>query len=217
MSDLNQANILLSASFPSGERGDRFKPYDPSGISDAVSAFARAVLSNNGRLTFGGHPTITPLVLMIAREIQIKDSVTVFHSAWFQDMQIPEVEEIRDEQLGYVEWTPSATNQEESLQIMRNAMIQRRRYASALFIGGMEGIVEEYEMVKGISPETPCVPVAGPGGAATNLPTNDCERLELGAFQNSRSYPYMALQFVDAISRSTSAMGRAGVIVPPSF
>lgn len=100
MANLDQAAIFLSASFPSGERGKRFMPYDASGIANAVSAFARAILCSKGRLLFGGHPTITPLVLMIARELRVKRSVVVFQSEWFRDQQLPENDEMETEELG---------------------------------------------------------------------------------------------------------------------
>ena len=88
MADLHGETVFLSASFPSGKRGERFMPYDPSGIADAVSAFSRAILGSNGTLAFGGHPTITPLVLMISRELRVKRSVIVFQSSWFEKMRI---------------------------------------------------------------------------------------------------------------------------------
>lgn len=204
MYDLRQAEVLLSASFPSGERGELFKPCDPSGIADAISAFARAILSNNGRLTLWGHPTTTPLVLMISRELRIKDSITVFQSAWFKETEMPEIDDMRNEQLGCVEWTPGEENLEKALQTMREAMICRWQYASALFFGGMEGIKTEYEMVKALSPETPCVPIAGPGGAAACLPLDDCARVGLSSLESSRGYPFMALQFVEALATKAS-------------
>ena len=200
MANLHRAPVFLSASFPSGERGERFTPYDPSGIADAVSAFSRAILASNGTLAFGGHPTITPLVLMISRELQVKDSVTVFQSDWFKELRLPEVDEIENEELGFVEWTPRVDDRQEALQIMREAMIRSKQYVGALFVGGMEGIGEEYAMVKELLPQTPCVPVAGPGGAAAKLPMGDCEALGLAAFERSRAYPYMALRFVEALA-----------------
>ena len=201
MINLARANVFLSASFPSGERGKRFKPYDPSGIADAVSAFSRAILDSNGTLAFGGHPTITPLVLMISRELRVKGSVIVFQSRWFEDLRLPEVDEIEKEKLGFVKWTRKVDDRDASLRIMREEMIESMRFAGALFIGGMEGIGAEYDMVKDRCPETPCVPVAGPGGAAAKLPTWDCEELGLVAFERSRAYPLMALRFVRALAR----------------
>ena len=175
-------------------------PYDPSGIADAVAAFSRAILRNNGTLAFGSHPTITPLVLMIARELCVKDSVDVFQSAWFKEQRHPEVDGIENEKLGCVHWTPDADDQDEALQTMRQEMIKHTRYAGALFIGGMDGIGDEYRMVKKIWPETPCIPVAGPGGAAAHLPMKDCEALGLASFNRSKAYPYMGIRFVEALS-----------------
>ena len=199
MANLNRATVFLSASFPSGERGERFMPYDPSGIADAVSAFARAVLGNNGTLAFGGHPTITPLVLMISRELRVKESVIVFQSRWFEELRIPEVDEIEKEELGSIEWTRKEDDRGDSLRIMRETMIRSRRYAGALFIGGMEGISDEYQMMKECWPDTPCIPVWGPGGAAAKI-AGDYNALGLARFRGSRAYPFMALQFVDALA-----------------
>ena len=200
MADLDRATVFLSASFPSGERGKRFMPYDPSGIADAVSAFSRAILDSNGMLALGGHPTITPLVLMISRELRVTNSVIVFQSGWFEEQRLPEVDEIENEELGLIKWTRKSDDRDDSLRIMREEMIHYKRYVGALFIGGMEGIGDEYEMVKSSSPMTPCIPVVGPGGAAAELPTRDWEALGLGRLERSRAYPFMALRFVEAIA-----------------
>lgn len=201
MADLRRATIFLSASFPSGPRAENFKPYDASGVADAVSALARAVLDGNGRLLFGGHPTITPLVLMIARELRVKKSVIVYQSAWFGDQQLPEIHEIGNECLGRIIWTDRGLTRKDSLGTMRDAMIgTAREWGAALFVGGMEGIQDEYHMVKALSPKTPCIPVAGPGGAAAGLPEEDCVTLGLSQVHKSRAYPLLALQFVDAIA-----------------
>ena len=199
MANLNRASVFLSASFPSGELGERFKPYDPSGIADAVSAFSRAVLGNNGTLAFGGDPTIAPLVLMIARELRVKESAIVFQSRWFEELHFPEADEIEKEELGSIEWTPKGHDRGDSLRIMRGAMIRSRRYAGALFIGGMEGISDDYQVMKECWPKTPCIPIWGPGGAAARLP-GDYKALGLAQFRGSRAYPFMALQVVDALA-----------------
>ena len=200
MADLHRTTVFLSASFPSGMRGEQFRPYDASGIADAVSAFARAILGSNGRMSFGGHPTITPLVLMIARELRVKESVIVFQSSWFMDQRLPEIDEIESEQVGVVKWTHRTGDLGDSIRAMREEMIGSMAYGAALFIGGMEGIRDEYGMVKERWPDTPCIPVAGPGGAAGKLPARDCDTLGLERFHRSRAYPFAALQFVDALT-----------------
>ena len=200
MINLHRATIFLSASFPSGERGQSFEPYDPSAIADAVSAFTRAILEANGQLSFGGHPTITPPVFMIARELGVQESLFVYQSDWFLDQILPEIYQIGDEKLGSVVRTPKATTLSESLQIMRHEMIDvSRKYVAALFIGGMEGIKDEFALVKKRAPATPCVPLTGPGGAAALLPSDDCGHLEFAPLHESRSYPFVALRFVEIL------------------
>lgn len=208
MTDLRRATVFLSASFPSGKRGESFTPYDASGIADAVSAFARAILGNNGQLLFGGHPTITSLVFMIARELRVQDSLLVFQSAWFRNQKLPEVDEIEREKLGQLVWTPEAHTRDHSLRIMRDGMIDSARVcAGALFIGGMEGILDEYELVKMRAPDLPCIPVTGPGGAAARLPKEDWGALELAQVCESRAYPFMALRIVSALAKRTMGAG----------
>ena len=201
MTDLRRADIFLSASFPSGKRGKSFEPHDPAAIADAVSAFARAILGSNGRLAFGGHPTITPLILMIARELKVQKSVFIYQSKWFKDEIPPEVGQIDDEGFGFVVWTPKAITLNESLQIMRHKMInQSSKYVGAIFIGGMEGIRDEFHLVKEHSRQTPCIPIIGPGGAAARLPLEDCDRIKFAPLHECRAYPFVALRFVEILA-----------------
>ena len=109
------------------------------------------------------------------------------------------MDEIEKEDLGLVNWTRKVDDRDEALRIMRTAMIQSRRYAGALFVGGMEGIPDEYAMMRKWWPGTPCMPVAGPGGAAAEL-AGDYEALGLTRLKRSRAYPFMALRFVDALA-----------------
>jgi hypothetical protein len=55
-----------------------------------------------------------------------------------------------------------------SLKAMRLAMLGVE-YESAVFIGGMEGILDEYQMFNQIHPAAKVVPVSSPGGAARML------------------------------------------------
>lgn len=48
--------LFLSASFPKGDRGETFAPYNPAAILDAVVEVCRVVLRRGGTLTFGAHP-----------------------------------------------------------------------------------------------------------------------------------------------------------------
>lgn len=71
MSDiLHGQKIFISASLPSDHRSRQFTVdrEQVGWIEDAVIATTRAVLENGGRLVLGGHPSIVPLVAMVAGE-----------------------------------------------------------------------------------------------------------------------------------------------------
>src|SRR5579859_462199 len=64
--------IFLSASVPSPDRAHEFHRGKDSAfeIEQAVISLARAIFVRHGRLVFGGHPTISPLVSVVAGEYQ---------------------------------------------------------------------------------------------------------------------------------------------------
>jgi hypothetical protein len=73
---LRGKSVFLSASIPSLGRGKAYQrkywedgmPDDWIEIEQAVISLCRAVFSEGGRLVFGGHPNITPLVASVAAE-----------------------------------------------------------------------------------------------------------------------------------------------------
>lgn len=67
---LHGHTIFISASLPSDHRSPEFTVdrEQVGWIEDAVIATTRAVLGNGGRLVLGGHPSIVPLVAMVAGE-----------------------------------------------------------------------------------------------------------------------------------------------------
>ena len=67
---LHGHRIFISASLPSDHRSPKFTVdrEHVGWIEDAVIATTRAVLENGGRLVLGGHPSIVPLVAMVAGE-----------------------------------------------------------------------------------------------------------------------------------------------------
>ena len=198
MKTLAGRHVFLSASFPSGKRGEKVRPFDPSGIADAVSAVVRAVLVHGGKLVFGGHPTITPLVLMIGSELRVRKAVDVFQSKWFIEQITKETWALEEAEVGTIHETGWRPSLEESLEEMRRQMLGFVAPAAAVFVGGMSGIQAEYDLVGKMRPGVPRIPVAGPGGAAARLPTAgvpDMLREELG----SRHYPFLAALIVEAL------------------
>ena len=202
MTALGRRRVFLSASFPSGKRGTRFEPFDPGAIADAVTAVARAVLVAKGRLLFGGHPTITPLVLMVASELEIEGAVDVFQSRWFADQITRETRTLQDAGFGEIHWTPQRATREQSLETMREAMLGHdRKLIAGVFVGGMEGVREEYELFRRFQPLVPRVSLVGPGGAAAKLPMDET-RSVLGKHVESRRYPFLASVLVHNLAET---------------
>jgi hypothetical protein len=191
--------VFLSASFPSGERGARFEPVDPAAIADAVSSLIRATFVAGGRVVFGGHPTITPLVLLGAAEYSQKGSVDIFQSQWFAVDTPTETLRLEHEGYGTIHWTKRRGSREESLTLMREEMLGRSRPVAAAFIGGMEGLFEEWDLVGALLPECVRVPFAGPGGAARQLAETRELPDKVRELATSRRYPVLARQLLELV------------------
>ncbi|MBV8231787.1 MAG: hypothetical protein JO329_17525, partial [Planctomycetaceae bacterium] len=64
-------------------------------------------------------------------------------------------------------WTPEVPGDEvASLRRMREEMIGSQPFVAAVFIGGMEGLDEEWDLFTRIHPNAPAFPVASTEGAA---------------------------------------------------
>lgn len=156
-------DIFLSASVPLPHRDRRFfDTADVLAIREAIKALVEVVLPV-GRITCGGHPAITPLLVLFAREAGLKpDGLTVFQSAIFAGLMPPEINDFVD-----VRITPVVRNDRAaSLKEMRTAMITSRPFAAAVIIGGMEGVLEELEMFVRYHPRATVLPLASTGAAA---------------------------------------------------
>ncbi|WP_162629604.1 SLOG domain-containing protein [Acinetobacter colistiniresistens] len=55
---------------------------------------------------------------------------------------------------------------EESLKIMRQAMIQSQKFDAIVLIGGMEGVIDELEMFLEFHPNAQIIPLASTGAAS---------------------------------------------------
>ena len=206
MMSLRGQHLLISASFPSGERGERFQPYDAAAVADAVAAVVRVTFAMDGSVVFGGHPTITPLVLMIGSEFGLKQRVDIFQSKWFEDKITPETWMLIDSGLGRLHWTRRCETLGESLALMRKEMMQSMRPSATVFVGGMEGIKDEYELCAELLPHVPKIPIAGPGGAAARLPMADVRELGFDEeLVRSESYPFVAARVMTAIASRSRA------------
>jgi SLOG cluster3 family len=160
-------SIFLSASVPLPSRNPAyFATADVIAIRDAVRALVMVIMERGTKLVFGGHPAITPMirlqVLQSARPVG--DTVIMYQSRFFE-RSFPEDNQFF-ERVILVDAVDG--NRDTSLEAMRRTMLNQR-FQTGIFIGGMEGVEEEYAMFREIHPRTPAFPIASTGAAAGKL------------------------------------------------
>lgn len=158
--------IFLSASVPVIGRGDFYKSADPFLIQCAVRELLIAALGRR-LLVWGGHPAITPMVwaACVSLDVSYAKAVVLYQSRLFNSM-FPE-ENGRFNNVVYVDAV--GDDRAASLGLMREGMFKRFEFGSAVFIGGMEGVLEEYQLFSKFHPKARILAVPGPGGAARDL------------------------------------------------
>lgn len=157
--------VFLSASFPSGDRGKEVLPYYPADIASAAAAVAEAVLRSGAALIFGGHPTISPIVLQISELLRAGEQVVIYQSEYFSDQITDEVKRLVEVGHATLRFTPGASTLAGSLAEMRREIFANE-LAAAFFIGGMSGIGDEYQMLRQDQQDTQCFLFDAPGGMA---------------------------------------------------
>jgi hypothetical protein len=158
--------VFLSASVPVVGRGTFHETADPFLIQTAVRELVTSVIGHL-RIVWGGHPAITPMVWAICEDLGVKyaDAVVLYQSRFFE-AQFP-AENARFGNVVLID--PVTGDREASLRRMREAMLSRPDLTAAVFIGGMEGVAEEYEMFRRFHPDAVVLPLSAPGGAARLL------------------------------------------------
>lgn len=159
--------IFLSAGVPDPKRGPEYADTsDTVAINAAVSALVHVTLGRRP-LVWGGHPAITPMVLEVAKSLDVDYGkwVTLYQTDFFDD-EYPE----DNAQFKNVVYTDKVEGDlVASLLEMRRRMFSEHRFGSAVFIGGMGGIIEEFNLFKEYQPKASLVPVISTGGAALVL------------------------------------------------
>lgn len=159
--------IFLSASVPLTKgRGDYYKTANPFLIQCAVRELVISVIRHR-KIIWGGHPSITPMIWSICEDLNVdySENVVLYQSRYFED-RFPE----ENAHFGNVIFTDDVPgNREASLLLMRKEMLSRDDLDAAVFIGGMEGVEDEYRLFHDYHPNAKALPVAAPGGAALLL------------------------------------------------
>ena len=72
--------LLLSASVPSDKRDKRFTKIKNAQIQieEAVIGLSRNIFQAGGKIVFGGHPSISPLVALVATEYSVRPPDLIF-------------------------------------------------------------------------------------------------------------------------------------------
>ncbi len=159
--------VFLSASFPEPTRSPSYYlSTNTSELREAVLAAVSAIFATSGRLVFGGHPTISPLVLSLGREFtktgRTRPLALVYQARPFES-QIPhETRQLVDEGIAEIRF-------KDTLDEMRVAMLKETDPAAGIFIGGMEGIEDEFTKFVELLPGRPAYCLGVPGGAARIL------------------------------------------------
>ena len=183
----NLNKVFLSASIPYPDRDKKF--YDTAdivSIRDAVRALATVVIPK-AHLIWGGHPSITPLIrfVMDRMNIDLKKHITLYQSLFFEDYFPPG--NFAFENIVLTEKRP---NRDESLELMRSKLINENDFKVGIFIGGMEGINNEYVMFKERHPKALILPMASTGAAANILYESQPKKFDT---RLKNDYAYMAL------------------------
>jgi len=182
-------NIFLSASIPSKERNPKYYgSADIIAIRDSIIALASVVLPNN-RLIWGGHPSITPIIyfLMEKFNLNIQEHVTLYQTRFFEPFFPKDNNKFQN-----IVFTDDLGDRDKSIFHMRERMFQENKFSGAVFIGGMKGIEDEFEMFRAFHSEAVLLPIASTGAAAKLV----YEELLPDGLRNERlmnDYGYMSL------------------------
>jgi SLOG-like protein len=182
-------SIFLSASIPFKERDPKyFESADVIAIRDAVVSLATSVLPRY-RLVWGGHPSITPIIyyVMLRLGLNIQEHVTLYQSKFFEKY-FPE----DNNKFHNVILTDNTNERESSLLLMRTRMFSENELSAGIFIGGMEGVEEEFKLFREYHPNAILLPIASTGGAA-KIVFNDLLPEEIKSVRLDGDYAYMSV------------------------
>lgn len=175
--------IFLSAGVPDPRRGPQYaKTADTVAITAAVSALVHVTLGRR-LLVWGGQPAITPMIWVVAEGLGIDYAswVRLYQSKHFAD-EYPE----DNQRFQNVIYTDDVSyDREQSLRHMRERMFSDFNFTAAVFIGGMGGIVQEFDLLQQMQPQATLLPVISTGGAVHdiaqrmgNIPFDLCDDLD---------------------------------------
>jgi hypothetical protein len=182
-------NIFLSASIPFKERHPKyFDTADIIAIRDSVIALTTIALPNH-RLIWGGHPSITPIIYYVMEKmnLNIQKHVILYQSRFFEHLFPKDNNKFQN-----VILTDNLGGIVESISHMRERMFKENKFEAGVFIGGMEGIEDEFKMFNEFHPKAILLPIASTGAAA-RIVYDDLLNEEFKNERLIKDYGYMSL------------------------
>jgi hypothetical protein len=181
--------IFLSASIPLKERHPKYyETADIIAIRDAVIALTTIVLPKH-KLVWGGHPSITPIIyyVMGRLNLNIQEHVTLYQSKYFEHL-FPE----DNNKFKNIVLTENTGDIQSSILLMRKQMFSENDFCAGIFIGGMNGIEDEFKMLKEYHPNALLLPLSSTG-AASLIAYNDLLPEKLKDTRLINDYGYLSL------------------------
>ncbi len=175
--DLKGMPVFLSASLPdelAGSPGARE-------LYNAIGLLTHEVVAAGGRIVFGGHPSITPLVREAVKQLGKRDVVDLYQLRRFEESAPEEIHD--DGVFSEIHWIETDGDDiDAELARMRDRMAEAAR--AAVFAGGKTtdhygktpGIRDEYQRFVARHPEGPVYLVGLLGGETLKL----IEEMEAG-------------------------------------
>jgi SLOG cluster3 family len=167
--------VFLSASIPYPREEKPVEAFfletcDRVAIREAVRALCMVVLPQT-KLVFGGHPFISPFVLQVAEALERVSHVVIYQSKFFAAKVPPESRAFDN-----IVWTEAVEqDRDASLLAMRERMLSEWSYGAGVFIGGMDGVIEEFNAFRKKHTEAAALPIASTGAAALRLWGSVCD------------------------------------------
>jgi hypothetical protein len=156
-------NIFLSASIPLKERNPKyFDSADIIAIRDSIIALTTVVFPKY-RLIWGGHPSITPIIYHVMQRLgfSIQEHVLLYQSHFFEKYFPDDNNKFQN-----VKLTKDSQERISSLLLMRQKMFSENSFVAGVFIGGMEGIEDEYKLFRDFHSSAIVLPLASTGAAS---------------------------------------------------
>jgi hypothetical protein len=190
--------IFLSASIPTPDREARYyETADVIAIRDSIKALVAAVVPHFV-LIWGGHPSITPMIRLLAESHpgNVDDYFVIYQSRAFETIAPKD-----NDFFHHVIWVDGSKDDRNSIKTMRQRMLTEPRYAAGIFIGGMDGIEEEFTEFRRIHPMRPAFPIASTGGAARILYREWSGPLRLPRIlEDEIAYPFLFRQLLSHLN-----------------